>query len=98
MFSKRDVVIRTCEDGCLEGVPKIFALVLPSAVDLDIYLRIAADEDRVRRLTSKWHLRRCIDSEGENRIRHSASDSVSGKRVAHLMPMAETVRRTTMKR
>jgi hypothetical protein len=54
MLSKRDVVIRTCEDGCLEGVPKIFALVLPSAVNLDIYLRIAADEDRVRRLTSSF--------------------------------------------
>jgi hypothetical protein len=53
MLSKRDVVIRTCEDACLEGVPKIFALVLPSAIDLDTYVRIAADEDRVRRLTSK---------------------------------------------
>ena len=52
-MSKRDVVIRTCEDACLEGVPKIFALVLPSAVDLDTYVRIAADEDRIRRLTSK---------------------------------------------
>jgi hypothetical protein len=28
-------------------------LALPSTADLDTYVRIAADEDRVRRLTSK---------------------------------------------
>jgi hypothetical protein len=29
------------------------AVVLPSTADLDTYVRLAADEDRIRRLTSK---------------------------------------------
>ena len=29
------------------------AVILPSTADLDAYVRLAADEDRIRRLTSK---------------------------------------------
>jgi hypothetical protein len=49
------------------------SLVPTSAGDLDSHVRIAADEEEIRKVTFKWHLRKNVDSEGKSDLALPAS-------------------------